>query len=159
MGRGRGYCPGHCGHGDPLIDCPKLDDLALLEALTSDVLYVGAIGSLCKWGLPKSSSNQAVDQMLLASCQKVAIRFDFFRRVETAKASNSGIVSWHCPYRTLPMSDWQLRLAMSFVFEGVEENASQRFMTRFDLTMQPWGRDSGCEWLLQAGSGLRQAGT
>lgn len=77
MGRGRGDCPGHCGHGDPLIDCPKLDDLALLEALTSDALYVGAIGSLCKWGLLKSSSNQAVDQMLLASCQKVAIRFDF----------------------------------------------------------------------------------
>ena len=44
---------------------------------------------------------------------------------------------------------------MSFVFEGVEENASQRFMKRFDLTMQPCVRHSGCAWLLQAGSRLR----
>jgi hypothetical protein len=31
------------------------------------------------------------------------------------------------------------RLAVSFVFEGVEEEARQRFMKRFDLTMQRGG--------------------
>ena len=31
------------------------------------------------------------------------------------------------------------RLAVSFVFEGVEEDARQRFMKRFDLTMQRGG--------------------
>ena len=31
------------------------------------------------------------------------------------------------------------RLAVSFVFEGVEEVARQRFMKRFDLTMQRGG--------------------
>ena len=31
------------------------------------------------------------------------------------------------------------RLAVSFVFEGMEEDARQRFMTHFDLTMQRGG--------------------
>ena len=31
------------------------------------------------------------------------------------------------------------RLAVSFAFEGVEEEARQRFMKRFDLTMQRGG--------------------
>ncbi|PIT78138.1 hypothetical protein [Limnohabitans sp. G3-2] len=31
------------------------------------------------------------------------------------------------------------RLGVSFVFEGVEEDARQRFMKRFDLTMQRGG--------------------
>ena len=31
------------------------------------------------------------------------------------------------------------RLAVSFVFEGVEEDPRQRFMKRFDLTMQRGG--------------------
>ena len=31
------------------------------------------------------------------------------------------------------------RLAVSFVFEGVEEDARQRFMKHFDLTMQRGG--------------------
>jgi hypothetical protein len=31
------------------------------------------------------------------------------------------------------------RLAVSFVFEGVAEEARQRFMKRFDLTMQRGG--------------------
>ena len=37
------------------------------------------------------------------------------------------------------MSDWQLRLAVSLVFVGVEEDARQSFMKRFDLTMQRGG--------------------
>jgi hypothetical protein len=31
------------------------------------------------------------------------------------------------------------RLAVSFVFEGAEEDARQRFMKHFDLTMQRGG--------------------
>jgi hypothetical protein len=31
------------------------------------------------------------------------------------------------------------RLAVSFVFEGVQEDARQRFMQHFDLTMQRGG--------------------
>jgi hypothetical protein len=31
------------------------------------------------------------------------------------------------------------RLAVQFAFEGVEEDARQRFMKRFDLTMQRGG--------------------
>ncbi len=38
------------------------------------------------------------------------------------------------------------RLAVSLVFEGAEEDARQRFMKHFDLTMQRVG-GSVCEWL------------
>ena len=46
-------------------------------------------------------------------------------------------------WRTLPPRVIALlrlqRLAVSFVFEGVEEDARQRFMKHFDLTMQRGG--------------------
>jgi hypothetical protein len=48
-------------------------------------------------------------------------------------------LQWH----TLPPRQIALlrlhRLAVSFVFEGVEDDARQRFMKRFDLTMQRGG--------------------
>ena len=46
---------------------------------------------------------------------------------------------WHIlPPRVIALLRMQ-RLAVSFAFEGVEEEARQRFMKRFDLTMQRGG--------------------
>ena len=49
----------------------------------------------------------------------------------------------HLQWRILPPRVIALlrlqRLAVSFVFVGVEEDARQRFMKRFDLTMQRGG--------------------
>ena len=49
----------------------------------------------------------------------------------------------HLQWRMLPPRVIALlrlqRLAVSFVFEGVDEDARQRFMKRFDLTMQRGG--------------------
>ncbi len=48
-------------------------------------------------------------------------------------------LQWHkLPPRVIALLRLQ-RLAVSFVFEGVEEEARQRFMKRFDLTMQRGG--------------------
>lgn len=48
-------------------------------------------------------------------------------------------LQWHTlPPRVIALLRLQ-RLAVSFVFEGVEEEARQRFMKRFDLTMQRGG--------------------
>ncbi|OYU30905.1 MAG: hypothetical protein CFE39_11190 [Comamonadaceae bacterium PBBC2] len=48
-------------------------------------------------------------------------------------------LQWHkLPPRVIALLRLQ-RLAVSFVFEGVEEDARQRFMKRFDLTMQRGG--------------------
>jgi hypothetical protein len=45
-------------------------------------------------------------------------------------------LQWHTlPPRVIALLRLQ-RLAVSFVFEGVEEDARQRFMKQFDLTMQ-----------------------
>ena len=46
---------------------------------------------------------------------------------------------WHSlPPREIALLRLQ-RLAVSFVFEGVQEGTRQRFMKRFDLTMQRGG--------------------
>ena len=46
---------------------------------------------------------------------------------------------WHAlPPRVIALLRLQ-RLAVTFVFEGVDEAARQRFMKRFDLTMQRGG--------------------
>ena len=48
-------------------------------------------------------------------------------------------LQWHTlPPRVIALLRLQ-RLAVSFVFEGVEEDARQRFMKHFDLTMQRGG--------------------
>jgi hypothetical protein len=48
-------------------------------------------------------------------------------------------LQWHIlPPRVIALLRMQ-RLAVSFAFEGVEEGARQRFMKRFDLTMQRGG--------------------
>ena len=48
-------------------------------------------------------------------------------------------LQWHpLPPRVIALLRLQ-RLAVSFVFEGVEEEARQRFMKHFDLTMQRGG--------------------
>ena len=48
-------------------------------------------------------------------------------------------LQWHpLPPRVIALLRLQ-RLAVSFVFAGVEEEARQRFMKRFDLTMQRGG--------------------
>ncbi len=48
-------------------------------------------------------------------------------------------LQWHpLPPRVIALLRLQ-RLAVFFVFEGVEEEARQRFMKRFDLTMQRGG--------------------
>ncbi len=48
-------------------------------------------------------------------------------------------LQWHkLPPRVIALLRLQ-RLAVSFVFEGVEEDVRQRFMKRFDLTMQRGG--------------------
>jgi len=48
-------------------------------------------------------------------------------------------LQWHTlPPRVIALLRLQ-RLAVSFVFDGVEEDARQRFMQHFDLTMQRGG--------------------
>ena len=48
-------------------------------------------------------------------------------------------LQWHTlPPRVIALLRLQ-RLGVSFVFEGVEEDARQRFMKHFDLTMQRGG--------------------
>jgi hypothetical protein len=48
-------------------------------------------------------------------------------------------LQWHAlPPRQIALLRLQ-RLAVSFVFEGVEDDARQRFMKHFDLTMQRGG--------------------
>ena len=48
-------------------------------------------------------------------------------------------LQWHTlPPRQIALLRLQ-RLAVSFVFEGLEEEARQRFMQHFDLTMQRGG--------------------
>ena len=48
-------------------------------------------------------------------------------------------LQWHTlPPRVIALLRLQ-RLAVSFVFEGVQEDARQSFMKRFDLTMQRGG--------------------
>lgn len=48
-------------------------------------------------------------------------------------------LQWHpLPPRVIALLRMQ-RLAVSFAFEGVDEAARQRFMKRFDLTMQRGG--------------------
>ena len=50
-------------------------------------------------------------------------------------------LQWHAlPPRVIALLRMQ-RLAVQFAFEGVEEGARQRFMKRFDLTMQRGGGD------------------
>ena len=49
------------------------------------------------------------------------------------------LLQWHpLPPRVIALLRMQ-RLAVQFVFEGVEESDRQRFMKRFDLTMQRGG--------------------
>lgn len=49
------------------------------------------------------------------------------------------LLQWHAlPPRVIALLRMQ-RLAVQFVFVGVEEAARQRFMKRFDLTMQRGG--------------------
>ena len=49
------------------------------------------------------------------------------------------LLQWHpLPPRVIALLGMQ-RLAVQFVFEGVEEGDRQRFMKRFDLTMQRGG--------------------
>jgi hypothetical protein len=48
-------------------------------------------------------------------------------------------LQWHTlPPRVIALLRLQ-RLAVTFVFEGVQEDARQRFMKHFDLTMQRGG--------------------
>lgn len=48
-------------------------------------------------------------------------------------------LQWHSlPPRVIALLRLQ-RLAVSFLFEGVQEDARQNFMKRFDLTMQRGG--------------------
>ena len=49
------------------------------------------------------------------------------------------LLQWHAlPPRVIALLRLQ-RLAVTFAFEGVSESARQRFMKRFDLTMQRGG--------------------
>jgi len=49
------------------------------------------------------------------------------------------LLQWHAlPPRVIGLLRLQ-RLAVTFAFEGVDEAARQRFMKRFDLTMQRGG--------------------
>ena len=49
------------------------------------------------------------------------------------------LLQWHAlPPRVIALLRLQ-RLAVTFAFEGVDEAARQRFMKRFDLTMQRGG--------------------
>ena len=49
------------------------------------------------------------------------------------------LLRWHAlPPRVIALLRLQ-RLAVTFVFEGVDEAARQQFMKRFDLTMQRGG--------------------
>lgn len=49
------------------------------------------------------------------------------------------LLQWHVlPPRVIALLRLQ-RLAVTFAFEGVDEAARQRFMKRFDLTMQRGG--------------------
>ncbi|MFM7025563.1 MAG: hypothetical protein ACKOWC_05825 [Limnohabitans sp.] len=49
------------------------------------------------------------------------------------------LLHWHAlPPRVIALLRLQ-RLAVTFAFEGVDEAARQRFMKRFDLTMQRGG--------------------
>jgi hypothetical protein len=61
------------------------------------------------------------------------------RQVRVQIAEGHLQLQWHpLPPRVIALLRLQ-RLAVSFVFEGVEEDARQRFMKHFDLTMQRGG--------------------
>lgn len=60
-------------------------------------------------------------------------------RAEIRIAEGCLRLQWHAlPPRVIALLRLQ-RLAVAFAFEGVDEAARQRFMKRFDLTMQRGG--------------------
>ncbi len=59
--------------------------------------------------------------------------------VQVALGSGALQIRWHLlPPRVIALLRMP-RLAVQFVFEGVDADARQRFMQRFDLTMQRGG--------------------